>query len=150
MGRPREEHRVRVVYLSEPWLGGVVVRVTLELPFPPAELSPNAREGWRKKARITREYREDCGWTGKQLTMNGEPSLTPPVRAEVVFVVPTRHRRDLDNLLASLKPAWDGLCDAGVLEGDDAERFSVTRSEVRYEKGRSMVLVSLSHDGGSE
>lgn len=43
-------------------------------------------------------------------------------RAHIVLhVVPrTRHRRDLDNLVATLKPAIDGLVAARVLEDDDS------------------------------
>lgn len=103
--------------------------VCLELPFPPKQLSPNARVGWREKAKVTAQYREDCGWLAKNawLTVG---LVAPPVRATVTFVVPDRRKRDLDNLLAMLKPAWDGLVDAGVLEGDDSERFSVGETNV--------------------
>ena len=121
--------------------------VTLELPFPPAALSPNARVHWRVKAVVAANYRSDCAWeavadkAARGYTRNG--GMTPPVRAAVTFVVPDRRRRDLDNLLASLKSAWDGLCDAGVLAGDDAERFRVASSDLRYEKGKSCVIVEL-------
>ncbi|MFH1141265.1 MAG: hypothetical protein V1724_06330 [Chloroflexota bacterium] len=37
-----------------------------------------------------------------------------------------RRRRDLDNLLASMKPALDGLVAAGVLEDDSAQALSVS------------------------
>lgn len=108
--------------------------IRLTLPFPPRQLSPNARpKHWSEKARAVRQYREDCGWTAVEAHTNaGRPVavLKPPVRATVTFVVPNRHKRDTDNLLAMLKPAWDGLVDAGVLEGDDSERFSVEKADV--------------------
>lgn len=132
--------------------------VRIELPFPPKELSPNARVHWREKAAVVADYRETVGWIGRQrctaeaLTANRPPviqavteihvgkwetekvsfPLTPPVRAAVTFVVPNRHKRDLDNLLAMLKPAWDGLTDAGVLAGDDSEQFSVESAKVEW------------------
>lgn len=58
---------------------------TLELPFPPRELSPNSREHWRVKAASTTIYREDCGWEAKA---QGISALKPPVVADVEFVVP--------------------------------------------------------------
>jgi len=119
-------------------MGCMVVRLTL--PFPPNALHPNSRVHWRLKAAQTAHYREEIGWIGKEFASGCHPErcehtipFTPPVKAVVTFVVPDRRPRDLDNLLASLKAAWDGLTDAGVLEGDDAARFAVERSEIRYE-----------------
>jgi crossover junction endodeoxyribonuclease RusA len=106
------------------------VSVRLELPFPPKELSPNARVHYMKKAKVVADYREECAWEAMVRQHDHGRPVAPPVRAAVTFVVPTRHKRDLDNLLASLKPAWDGLVDAGVLAGDDAERFSVGESKI--------------------
>lgn len=104
----------------------------LELPFPPPQLSPNARVNWREKAAVTASYREACGWVGiaerkKAYLWAG---FDGPVRARVTFVVPNRRKRDTDNLLAMLKPAWDGLVDAGALAGDDSTVFSVESAEV--------------------
>lgn len=135
-----------------------MAEVRLELPFPPKELSPNARVHWREKAKVVARYREECGWRGK-VALHDERwlgvvtryQIDPPVRAVVTFVVPDRHKRDLDNLLAMLKPAWDGLTDAGVLAGDDSERFSVESAAIRFcadyyalhEAGEPKVIVTL-------
>lgn len=97
------------------------MNVQIELPFPPRALSPNSRFHWRAKARAVAHYREACGWAGKEALQSLPPAfrgpLSPPVRAEVTFLVPNRQRRDPDNLMASLKPAWDGLVDAGLPAG---------------------------------
>ena len=43
-----------------------------------------------------------------------------------------RRRRDLDNLLAAFKPAWDGFIDAGLLSNDHAAALAISmRLEVR-------------------
>ena len=127
----------------------------IELPFPPKQLSPNARVHWREKAKVVARYREDCGWAGVAAWRNGKPyrdkppiNLQYPVRAAVTFVVPDRRRRDLDNLLAMLKPAWDGLCDAGVLAGDDSARFSVGEVKVEVLHQDAHVVVELRVLGG--
>lgn len=133
--------------------------VRIELPFPPSGLNPNRKSHYMAKAKIVREYREQVAWTAvaskseyqRQRTL-GTPEggirkpLTPPVRAAVTFVVPDRRRRDVDNCLASLKPGFDGLVDAGVLEGDDAARLTIVPGEdgwIRVEKGKSCVIVEL-------
>jgi Holliday junction resolvase RusA-like endonuclease len=70
-------------------------------------------------------------------------SLKPPVTADVTFVVPDRRRRDMDNLLAMLKPAWDGLVDAGLLVDDSAEMLRLGAPKMRVEKGQQYVEVRL-------
>jgi Holliday junction resolvase RusA-like endonuclease len=62
----------------------------------------------------------------------------------VVFVVPDKRRRDLDNALASMKAAWDGLVDAGVLVDDDSKHLKLAAPEMRYERGERYVEVTLS------
>jgi Holliday junction resolvase RusA-like endonuclease len=55
----------------------------------------------------------------------------------VTFVVPDKRRRDLDNLVSSVKPQMDGIVDAGILRDDSLEVLSVVRYGWRYSKGES-------------
>ena len=89
------------------------MRITLRLP--PGALSPNARVPWAAKARATKRYREVA-----YLTALASRPKRPMRVAKVTsrFFFPTRRRRDRDNLLASLKPAFDGLADASVVADD--------------------------------
>ncbi len=98
--------------------------ITLTFPWFPKELSPNARPNRYAKARATREYRHICRMhTREQTWMRKEwaqiPPLTSPVVASVTFHVTDKRRRDYDNLVAALKPMWDGIVDAGILVDDD-------------------------------
>jgi len=72
--------------------------------------------------------------------------LTPPVRADVVFTLPDHRRRDPDNLMAMLKPAWDGLVDGGLLQDDRVGMLEVGQPEVRYNSGLSWVTVTLEEE----
>lgn len=128
--------------------------LTLELPFPPKELSPNSRPNRWEKARTVRQYREDCGWAGtvqyrRYVSKKGTPlpTLTPPVTATVTFVVPDRRRRDEQNFLQMLKPAFDGLVDAGVLQDDNHEVFKVVATH--FEVGEPKVIVELRSGAGT-
>lgn len=81
----------------------------ITLPWPPKQLSPNARTHWANKARITKKYRADC----YLLTKAG--SLTMPAERAVLwltFCPPDRRRRDDDNLIAAFKAGRDGLAEA--------------------------------------
>lgn len=127
------------------------MEVKISLPFPPRELSPNARVHWARKAKVIAAYRQWCGWaarvgdTGFLL-----PSLTlkPPVEATVTFVLPDKRRRDMDNLLASLKPMWDGLVDAGLLGDDSHDKLRLSAPQVRVEKGQQYVELALKEAQG--
>ena len=100
----------------------------LHLPLPPKELSPNARIHWAKKAAATYEYRSQCGWIARVAGLK----FRGPVRIEYLFRFCDRRRRDLDNLIKSMKPALDGLRDAGVIAEDSTDE--VPRLSATYEK----------------
>ncbi len=76
------------------------------------------------KARAVKVYREQCGWEAVEQSLDAEHvtiCLNSPVLATVTFHVTDKRRRDLDNLMASIKPLWDGIVDAGILQDDSAE-----------------------------
>ncbi len=83
------------------------------LPWPPRALSPNARVHWSRKAAATREYRRVCAW--QSVAQHVSPRLVQPgqrILLSTHFVPPSRRRYDRDNLIASIKAAFDGLADA--------------------------------------
>lgn len=91
------------------------------LPWPNRLLSPNARVHHMLKGKITRSSRAAVALIASQghKTMIARPSLA------VIPIVTTRRRRDIDNVLASLKASIDGLTDAGWWS-DDSELQSIT------------------------
>lgn len=87
------------------------------LPWPPKELSPNARTHWAKRSKIAKNYRAACHVLCKQAGVT-----MPEGKALLVleFVPPDRRKRDDDNCLAAFKAGRDGLADA---LGIDDHRF---------------------------
>lgn len=77
------------------------------LRWPPKELSPNARSHYMTKHRATRAYRQAANYGGF-----GQQRLEKPV-CVILPLVKDKRRRDLDNVLAALKSALDGLTDCG-------------------------------------
>lgn len=90
--------------------------VHILVSWPDKALSPNARVHWSTKARARRAQRDEAGWTAKATF----PKFSGPVTIQCVFHPPDKRKRDLDNLLASMKAAFDGIVDAGVIAGDDS------------------------------
>lgn len=115
---------------------GAVEVITLTLPFPPKELSPNARKPWQVKATYVKAYRHECKIEALKVmrAQSSEGWLTLPgmVDVTITFILKGKTRRDWDNLLASFKAGIDGIVDAGLMPDDDVRSWSPT---LRYEQG---------------
>lgn len=116
--------------------------VLIVLPLPPRVLSPNvftgSRGGRMKKARETKGYRAKARRAAEDLGVESGPWQRATVAA--TFFHRDQRRRDDVNSMAMLKPAYDGLVDAGLLEDDDAAHlttlpatFAVDREHPRVE-----------------
>lgn len=94
------------------------VRVCITLPLPNKALSPNARVHWRSKANAVSEARWLAGEKARvAMAVVGTGTWTR-ARYTATFIFPDRRSRDLDNLMAMLKPYLDGIADAGLVEND--------------------------------
>lgn len=94
--------------------------IDMTLPWPPKELSPNARVHWRKKHKHAKAYRRTCGLIALALDV---PSLAGKKYFWVNFCPPNRRSYDDDNLLARFKAGRDGIAD-GL--GIDDKNFITT------------------------
>ena len=90
----------------------------MELPWPPKELSPNARKHWRACASIRKKYKEEC-WI---LAKSQRPNLVTD-HLEVTFHPPDGRKRDLDNMLASCKSLLDAV---SLAVGRDDSHWALT------------------------
>jgi crossover junction endodeoxyribonuclease RusA len=104
----------------------------VRLPWPPRQLSPNARCDRRAIAGIRKRYRETCGWEAKAA------KLLPGTHVAIRFCPPDRIRRDVDNMLASIKSGLDGVADA--IGQDDSEWITHTLSRGPVEKGGAVYI----------
>lgn len=99
----------------------------LTLPWPPADLSPNARGHWSKLARAKKAYRAACAWTAQE--QGAKRIEADRLHLTITFVPPNRRAHDLDNCLARLKSGLDGLAD--VLGVDDKHwSLAIDRAEI--------------------
>ncbi len=93
------------------------------LPWPHRNLSPNARTHWSAKARSVAKAKNDAYFATKA------SGVKPCMEFHLVFCPPDNRRRDLDNLIASMKAALDGM--AGAWGVDDAKfRWTAEIGEV--------------------
>ena len=92
------------------------MKVILPLPF--CELSPNARVCWQAKSRMTKRYRKIAWAEGLSVIGRRSAPRWKTAIVQATFYLTTSHKRDRDNLIASLKAALDGLADAGIVAND--------------------------------
>ena len=92
--------------------------LTVKLPWPPKELSPNARVHWAKKAKAAKAYKLACFALAKNAGMMAD--WDGDIHLWITFYPPDRRSRDDDNLVASLKNGRDGLA---LAMGIDDKRF---------------------------
>lgn len=111
------------------------IRITLP---PPAKcLSPNARSHYMMKANATKAYRCDTAYKARAALGRAKPPKWKRATVQLTFRVLTNRRRDADNALASMKAAFDGLRDAGVIEDDSG----LVHLPVQWEVDRSRMPV---------
>ncbi len=116
--------------------------VTVILPIPPRRLSPNCsfatRGGRFAKMAATRKYRTLAKEAVEAACVESGP--WERAVATVTFYWPDNRRRDEDNAVASLKAAYDGLVEAGLVVDDDSRHlrrempiFAVDKAHPRVE-----------------
>lgn len=97
---------------------------------------------WRAKAAATKKERDFAAKTVSSLPVD---SIKGKAVVDYRFVVPNRIRRDTANMIQSCKPLIDGVCDAGLIEGDHWAALSIGKIEV--ELGEELgVFLTFSKD----
>ena len=95
---------------------------SVTLPWPDPRLSPNAREDRRAVAGIRKAQKDTAFWLAKQAGLTF-PHLNEGLHVRVTFNPPDNRRRDLDNMLASVKSALDGIA---LATGVDDHKWGLT------------------------
>ncbi len=108
------------------------------LPFPDALLSPNCRKKWAKIEAVTIARAHGHAI----LFDNAAAILTvpPELRLCLEFHPPDNRHRDLDNLIASMKPYVDGVFDALRTNDHCIKEIEARLSTVRKD---GLVIVTL-------
>lgn len=85
---------------------------TIKLPWPPRELSPNSRADRRSASAKRAKYR----WDGHMAAKAAKVAVPAEARLVVTFYPPDNRRRDLDNMLSSIKVGLDGIATASGVD----------------------------------
>lgn len=116
--------------------------IRIELPWPSADLSPNARIHYMRHARAKKAAKNHAwGWTKAAMGPLGiaTGSFVGPVDVRIVFHPESNRGRDLDNMQARMKAALDGI--ALALGVNDTHFRPV--SEIGEKRKPGCVVVTL-------
>jgi len=107
------------------------------LPWPERVLWPNSRSHWAQLARARKWQRQEAAWRAK---IAGARAMDcQSLHVALTFHPETRRAFDLDNALAAMKAALDGIAD--VLQIDDSRwQFQIARGNAQKGAG---VLVQI-------
>ncbi|MFJ3029853.1 hypothetical protein ACIPEQ_13500 [Curtobacterium sp. NPDC087080] len=106
-------------------------RWTLVLPYETPPLTANQRMHHMARHRHVKALR---GTTTMLARAAHIPEL-PACRVTLTWFVQTRHRRDADNVVPTLKAACDGLVDAGVVPDDTPELMAKLMPVITHRPG---------------
>lgn len=133
----------------------MTIRITL--PLPPKELSPNYTVGSigqrLGKAAKTKKYRQAaCTQVCCEVVARGLLSREywPAAEVACTFYHKDTRRRDKDNALASLKAAFDGIADAGLVSDDSALTYLPVKMLKSKENPRVEIEITRKEVGPKE
>jgi crossover junction endodeoxyribonuclease RusA len=98
----------------------------IALPYDRPPLTANQRLHWAAKAKLTRELRG-----GAAATTAHVPSMEL-CQVELTWFVTDKRRRDVDNLMPTLKALCDGLVDSGIVPDDTPDMMRKLMPEIIY------------------
>lgn len=91
---------------------------TMPLSYDKPPLNLNQRDHWGKTTGPRKTLRTEARLRAKSM---GIPTGMPHITTRLHYRAPDRRRRDEDNLIATAKPLWDGLVDAGIVPDDTSD-----------------------------
>ena len=108
----------------------------IQFPWPPKQLSPNARVHWAKKANAAKHYKADC-----LMLVIRRSGIVGQSKFKIMFSPPDKRKRDADNLIASFKAGFDAL---SIATGIDDSKFEWTYVRGEPVKGGAVIVEVLS------
>ena len=117
--------------------------ITITMPLPPKELWQNRPCNWRKKYKVVRNYRLNS-YAGCRVNRCCPDNPWEKASARYVFYWKDKRRRDIMNANAAMKPAMDGIVDAGIIVDDDYKHLTHETTEFKFDKDNPRVEITVS------
>lgn len=108
-------------------------------------LTANQRLHWRQKADRTKTIRQTVRMRVKQAGIPAAARLT----VQLHYAPGDRKRRDAPNLVATSKPAIDGLVDAGLVPDDNDTYVTETMPKIHPGQGKRRLWLTIQPTSGA-
>ena len=119
--------------------------ITIVLPLPSKVLNPNwcigSYDGRIMKNSAAKKYRRLAKEAVESENVESAPWEVVGVKA--IFHFPTKRKRDQDNFMASLKSAYDGIVDSGLIGNDDYDHMKRESPEFLLDKTSPRVILEI-------
>lgn len=121
----------------------ILDRLTLTLPWPNPKLMPNRKNGrhWASTQAEKEQARGDGFLAAKEALALDSVNRSELLPLKLTFVAPDNRGRDIDNLLASMKPALDGI--ALGLGINDKQFRPITLDSAMDSEKKGFVIVEI-------
>lgn len=121
----------------------ILERLMVVLPWPDSALMPNRKNGrhWASTQRAKLQAQAEGGVAARQALGRNAFRTTAHMPVSIRFVAPDRRKRDIDNLLASMKPQIDGI--ARALGVDDSRFRPITLDDAIDKNKKGFVIVEI-------
>lgn len=117
---------------------------TMPLSFSKPPMNMNDRHHWRKKAQLTRLIREEVLVRARSMRL---PKNADHCTVTFHYQPRDNRRRDVDNLMPTMKAACDALVDAQVVRDDTPDmmtkRMPVIHPAVKGEGGKCWLTIEV-------
>jgi Holliday junction resolvase RusA-like endonuclease len=125
-------------------------RICVTLPIPSGQLGPNGRVHWRKKHELFKAAKYEAHYAIWPLLVERKHTTwTGPVDVDILWVVKSKaHICDVDNLMARVKPYFDGGQSAGLYENDRQVQVRSIRREVGSNPRVELTFEAVAQEGG--
>lgn len=118
-------------------------KLLITVPWPPRTLSPNSRVHWAVKHRSSKECRRSAYFIAKE-SLSKSVIVGDNLSVSIFAYPKDKRKRDLDNLIASLKPVLDGIADA---IGVDDSKFALNQIKMMpSDKNNRIEIILKSED----
>ena len=122
-----------------------IITITITIPLPDRKLQPNnppgSKHGRIAKSVAAKKYRELT--MIRTLEAGGAMRRWHHAECKATFYFDTNRRRDFRNFEYALKPAYDGLVDAGLILDDNSKVLSHKPTVFAYDKANPRVVLEI-------
>lgn len=120
----------------------------ITLPWPDMSLMPNRKNGrhWGGTQTAKVRARQDGYYAAKQAMGKHQITSAERMPISITFAAPDRRARDIDNLLACIKPQIDGIAQALGVDDKNFRPLTIDSAVDEEKRGFLTIQIGVSNE----